>query len=119
MEKRHFTRTDFQTEGTIDLGSRTVPFSLVDVSLKGLLAYVKDPAGIEPGGIYSMQIPLPGSEIVISAEGTCVHQETRYLGFRFQSIDTDSLTHLRRLLELNTGWVDEITSELSFLVDDE
>jgi hypothetical protein len=44
-----------------------------------------------------------------------VHRELNYVGFRFELIDAESMAHLRRLLELNTGQADEIGHELSFL----
>ena len=117
MEKRHFTRADFTTGGTIRRGTRQIPCVLVDLSLKGALVTVEDPDLVELNKLFEITIPLPGSDIAIKTSSECVHKESNYLGFRFHSIDAESMTHLRRLLELNTGWVDEISSELSFLVD--
>lgn len=119
MEKRHFTRTDFETVGAFRVGARRVSFVLIDVSLKGALVSPEDPAAIRPGLSGVVEIRLPGSEVTITAEGTCVHEEADHRGFRFNSIDAESMTHLRRLLELNTGRGDGITSELSFLADPE
>ncbi len=42
------------------------------------------------------------------------HEET--IGFRFEAVDTDTMTHLVRLLELNTGDAETVESELLFLV---
>lgn len=119
MNKRRFLRTDFETDGVIQIGVQRIPFTLIDVSLKGALVNPEDPDAIPLGATGTLTIGLPGSPITITASGRCVHREYHYLGFRFESIDAESMTHLRRLLELNTGEGDEITSELSFLVDEE
>lgn len=119
MEKRHFTRTGFITDGTIRIGSRSVPFTLIDVSLKGALIEPNEPQAVPGDSDCELAIRLPGSSITITALGICVHSEARHRGIRFTSIDADSMTHLRRLLELNTGRGDRITRELSFLVEEE
>lgn len=119
MEKRHFTRTGFATDGAIRIGTREIPFTLVDVALKGVLVELENPEAILGDSDYDIEIHLPRSDITISATGTCVHRESTHRGFRFTSIDTEAMTHLRRLLELNTGQARRITSELAFLVDGE
>jgi hypothetical protein len=40
------------------------------------------------------------------------------VGFHFTEIDADSMAHLRRLLELNTGDAGEIERELERMVED-
>jgi hypothetical protein len=55
--------------------------------------------------------------VSLHADARCVHRELNYLGFRFEMIDAESMMHLRRLMELNTGRADDIGRELSFLSD--
>jgi hypothetical protein len=117
MEKRKFTRTDFETGGTIGVGDDRIPFTLIDVSLKGILTNPERPDAVSIGDAANIDIELPGSTVVIHAEGRCVHRELNYLGFRFEVVDAESMGHLRRLLELNTGRADRIGDELSFLTD--
>jgi hypothetical protein len=117
MEKRRFTRTDFETGGVIRTGDEGNPFTLIDVSLKGILTNPERPDEVSIGDEVSIEIGLPGSDVTIRADARCVHRELNYLGFRFESIDAESMTHLRRLLELNTGRAEEIGHELSFLRD--
>ncbi|MFP4375271.1 MAG: PilZ domain-containing protein [Spirochaetaceae bacterium] len=115
MEKRKFTRTDFETGGTIRVGESRIPFTLIDVSLKGILTNPERPDEVSIGDAAAIDIVLPGSTIEIHAEARCVHRELQYLGFRFEIIDAESMAHLRRLLELNTGRAEKIGGELSFL----
>lgn len=117
MEKRKFTRTDFETAGTIRAGDDSIPFTLVDVSLKGILTNPERPDDVSIGDGVGIDIVLPGSTIEIHADARCVHREMHYLGFRFELIDAESMAHLRRLLELNTGRAEKIGDELSFLTD--
>jgi hypothetical protein len=46
-----------------------------------------------------------------------VHKEKGRLGFKCKHIDIDSITHLRRLVELNLGNADMLERELSALID--
>jgi hypothetical protein len=117
MEKRKFTRTDFETGGVIRVGEKSIPFTLIDVSLKGVLTNPERPDHVPVGEPAGIDITLPGSDIVIHADARCVHRELSYLGFRFELIDAESMGHLRRLLELNTGEAEEIGHELSFLTE--
>ena len=47
---------------------------------------------------------------------TVAHREGRRAGLACQSIDVDSVTHLRRLVELNAGDPDLLQRELSALL---
>lgn len=53
--------------------------------------------------------------IMMSVE--LVHKEKGRLGFKCKHIDIDSITHLRRLVELNLGNADMLERELSALID--
>ncbi|MFP4204996.1 MAG: PilZ domain-containing protein [Spirochaetaceae bacterium] len=117
MDKRRFTRTDFETGGVIHAGERRIPFTLVDVSLKGMLVSPEQPDALSLGDPADIEIVLAGGEVTIEASARCVHREGDYLGFRFEIIDAQSMMHLRRLLELNTGRAETIGRELSFLAD--
>ena len=117
MEKRKFTRTDFETGGVIQKEKERIPFTLIDVSLKGVLTNPERPDAISTGDAVAIDIDLPGSDVSLHADARCVHRELNYLGFRFEMIDAESMMHLRRLMELNTGRADDIGRELSFLSD--
>jgi hypothetical protein len=114
-EKRRFKRTDFETGGTLWVRDISMPFTLIDVSLKGALINPREPEQIATGELATIHIQLPQGDVAIRTQGTCVHREYNYLGFRFTVIDADSMVHLRRLLELNLGDAAEVEHELSFL----
>jgi hypothetical protein len=114
-EKRRFQRTDFETTGTLWVKGESMPFTLIDVSLKGALVNPRDPDAISIGEPAILHIQLARTSVVIKAEAQCVHREYNYLGFRFTLIDVDSMAHLRRLMEFNLGDAAEVEHELSFL----
>ncbi|TVQ98845.1 MAG: PilZ domain-containing protein [Spirochaetaceae bacterium] len=116
MEKRRFRRTDFGTHGTFTSASQTVGFELIDLSLKGALINPLDSAVLKVGDAGSVTIELSGTDAVITADAEIVHREYEYFGLRFTMIDLDSVTHLRRLIELNTPEDGDLERELGFLI---
>ncbi len=114
-ENRKFIRTRFITSGTLVCGAQKSPFKLLNLSLKGALLLVDDPDIISLNQTGYLQIELENSPIFLSIQGEMVHREGAKLGFRFLTIDVESMTHLRRIMELNTALVSELDHELSFL----
>ena len=45
-----------------------------------------------------------------------VHVEGNHFGFKFEEVDINSMTHLRRFLEFNYGEPEKIKQELFFLI---
>ncbi len=115
MEKRHFRRAEFGTRGVAGLADGSVAFELIDVSLRGALIHPHESSLLRIGSYATLSIELPGSTEQITAEAECVHREHEYFGFRFTVIDIDSITHLRRLIELNTPEDGDLDRELAFL----
>lgn len=115
MEKRRFRRTDFGTHGTFTSASQAVGFELIDLSLKGALINPMDSAVLKVGDAGSVTIELSGTDAAITADAEIVHREYEYFGLRFTMIDLDSMTHLRRLIELNTPEDGDLERELGFL----
>lgn len=85
---------------------------MLDISLKGVLLQL--PAGHPPqvGMPCLVKLPLGAgapSDIVISMAGELTHVEGAHAGVLCRSIDIESITHLRRLIEVNLG--DPLASE--------
>jgi hypothetical protein len=80
---------------------------VLDVSLKGVLLQL--PAGRTPQAGMPCLVKLPlGDEgaddaVVISMAGELAHIEGGHAGVQCRSIDLESITHLRRLIEVNLG----------------
>lgn len=117
MGNRRFERTDFKVKGFVTTDEGECPVDIVNISMKGILVSAADPSGIEKGKTYSLRVSLPHSDISIETQATLMHHENNQCGFRFDSIEADSMIHLRRLLELNLSSGEEIERELTFLGD--
>jgi len=111
-EQRRFKRIPFDMPGRI-VSTSTV--RVIDVSLKGALI-VKPPKwkGTR-GDTISIEIPLDSGESVIRMDTRVAHIEAERIGLVCEHIDLDSITHLRRLVELNLGDDELLHRELAEL----
>lgn len=100
MEKRQFHRVAHDARATLSAHGRAWSATVEDLSLKGCLVQLDEDWQLSPQEPYHLSIHLtPVIKIAMQVE--LAHQEGRHAGFRCQSIDLDSATKLRRLLELN------------------
>jgi hypothetical protein len=115
-DNRHFSRIHFDASAVISDGEHEWTTELLDISLKGAL--VKKPADWQAttGQAFNLQIKLSEDSIILM-EASVAHVENNHIGFCCHHIDLDGITHLRRLVELNTGNEDLLQRELSALKD--
>ena len=116
-ERRHFWRAHFRGEASLALADRSLPCRLDDISLKGALLEMDANVGLSAGGAARLQLEL-ASGTAIAMQVTLVHVEGQQVGVRCDSIDLDSLTHLRRMIELNAGDTKVFERDLSALLRD-
>jgi hypothetical protein len=57
-----------------------------------------------------------GAEVLIAMAGELAHVEGRHAGVLCRSIDLESITHLRRLIEVNLGDAAATERELKALI---
>jgi hypothetical protein len=117
-EKRHFTRIHFDAIAHITSAQGNWQAKVIDVSLNGLL--IDRPANwtAQPGNHFNVELRLNGSDVVIKMEVKVSHMEHDHVGLTCEHIDIDSITHLRRLVELNLGDEELLNRELSELIKD-
>jgi hypothetical protein len=115
LQRRKHYRLPFKGTCTVVFEGRRYPSRLLDVSLKGAL--VERPLEIKPeiGQAYRLEIDLEDALAAIAMEMAVAHIESGRIGLNCFSIDMDSMTHLRRLLELNLGDPVLIEKELASL----
>ena len=116
-ERRRFHRFLFDAPTSIVMDGAHHDVTLIDLSLKGALVEVPAswPSDAGPGHDAMLSIDLGGGEIRIEMEGRIAHREGMHLGFQCLHIDMESITHLRRLVELNLGDPDLLERELAAL----
>ncbi len=113
MNNRHFRRIPFEAEVTLRSGPDAWSGELLDVAMKGAMVGTKAPLPASLGAEYSLCISLNGTPISLEFQAELVHCEENRYGFKFISENLETLTHLRKLIELNTGDAEATRSELS------
>ena len=113
-ERRNFQRVPFATEAEINCNEKKFNGDLLDISLQGALIHGHGTIPLEKGNICELLIHLVDSEITMHFDVDLVHREENKFGFKFIGKDTETMIHLRRLLELNIGSSEAIDKEISF-----
>lgn len=99
-ERKKFTRIQFNTTATITQNDNTFDAHVIDISLNGLL--VETPKQYTLRSDLSTEISMILSDDTkIAMTAKFIHSSDDTLGFQCESIDMESMGHLRRLLELN------------------
>lgn len=114
-ERRRFSRILFNAECTLHQNDMEWPSEVLDVSLKGILVKKPDHLAIDTTQSCEATIRLAGNESAIVMSLDYSHQDKQALGFHCKYIDIDSMSHLKRLVELNLGSADILKRELSAL----
>lgn len=113
--RRKFTRVHFHADARLYLTDGEHPVELVDLSLKGALVRPAETLYAAMGSQGALRLRLDGAGATIRMDVTLVHREGPYLGLACREIDLDSITHLRRLVELNIGDESVLDRELHAL----
>jgi PilZ domain len=114
-EKRRFHRISFISNVKVSLDEQSWECSLLDISLKGVLIEPPEKFDVQSDALYSICLTL-NENVAINMQAKIIHSEPNHLGFQWINIDLDSLTTLRRLLELNLNDSDGINRELAELI---
>ena len=114
-DQRHFRRIPFDASVRIEAGGGQYQGELLDLSLKGALVRAESGHQVVAGEAATVHIRL-NDELGIDMKTTVAHVQDRRIGFRCDHIDVDSITHLARIVELNTGDPELLHRELSALI---
>jgi len=113
--QRLFSRVPFSAAVSLHLENQTLEVELLDIALKGALVKTATQQPLPLQTPCRLTLPLAKGEEVIEMTGRVVHLEGLCIGMKCDHIDLNSLTQLRRLLELNTGDAELMDRELSKL----
>jgi hypothetical protein len=115
-DRRQFARVAFAAGAELITTQAHLRCQVLDISLKGVLLQL--PAGGAPqaGLPCLVKLPLAGGEVVIAMAGELAHVEGGHAGVLCRSIDLESITHLRRLIEMNLADPDASERELKALI---
>ncbi|WP_417791547.1 PilZ domain-containing protein [Stutzerimonas xanthomarina] len=101
-DRRRFQRFEFDAETELRQGQRRWPVQLHDLSLRGLLVHRPADWDADPAQPFEARIRL-ADDAEVRMEVEMTHGEGDLVGMVCRHIDVDSISHLRRLVELNLG----------------
>ena len=117
-QRRHFTRIPFDTEYRLINLDTNNDWSgeLVDLSLHGALIKRPEDFNHSTGDKLKIQLKLGNDEVRIEMEAHIAHIHEDLIGLECEHIDLESMTHLRRILELNLGDPDLMEREIPEMI---
>ncbi|MGR9053674.1 MAG: PilZ domain-containing protein [Gammaproteobacteria bacterium] len=101
-EKRAYHRIFYDADCVLSCGKKSWPCRIVDLSLKGCLLRTEAPIKENPEKLYQLRWNL-SDDLDITMALSIVHTVDNTTGFKCEHIDIESITELRRLVELNLG----------------
>ncbi|HDY86255.1 hypothetical protein LCGC14_1125140 [marine sediment metagenome] len=117
-ERRHFSRIPFDAQAHIhaDKGELHPNCEVLDVSLNGIL--IVKPIGWrgQLNDQFQIDLLLENAQLVIKMAAIVAHIDDNSIGFNCKNIDLESISHLKRLVELNLGDEALLHRELSSLI---
>lgn len=111
-ERRQFHRIFFKKNATLSNESTSLSCKVIDISLKGCLLRLEKPWIEALEETYTLSFQL-SEDKAITMQVSVAHTVGNDIGFKCEHIDIDSISLLRRLVELNIG--DEDILERDFL----
>jgi hypothetical protein len=118
-DRRHFWRASFHAPAQLALPDGVRKAELLDISLKGALVELGSGSGAALDQRCELRLTLGEGDEAIVMQTTVAHvRGGRWIGLRCDAIDLDSITHLRRLVQLNAGDPALLERELSALLKD-
>ena len=112
---RHYSRVPFDAKVTLHVKDRELSVHLIDIALKGALVESDGAQALAINDPCQLVLALAHGEEVITMAGRIAHLKGPHVGVECLEIDINSLTLLRRLIELNTGDAERTNQELSHL----
>ena len=113
--RRQFTRILFSIKAELNVEDISYPVSIHDISLNGALVTAAQSEKSLKGKLGTLSFFLSDGESEVTMHIAVVHEHEDETGLQCNAIDIDSVTHLRRLVELNLGDSEQLNKELSQL----
>jgi len=113
--RRQFTRILFSINAILEVEQQSYPVTIHDISLNGALATMPNIDHSLKGKLGLLHFDLANGESIVEMHVAVVHEVNEEIGLQCNAIDIDSVTHLRRLVELNLGDESQLHKELSQL----
>ena len=106
-ERRQYFRVNFDSVATLLTEQQSFDCQIIDLSIHGVLLRLHGVHYAKPDAEYTLKIPLNNTnehpELNIAMQLTLARQKPENMAFRCANLDLDSITHLRKIVELNSG----------------
>ena len=113
--RRQFTRVLFSIPAKVEIDNITYPVSIHDISLNGALVTTMESQHPLKGKLGVLNFFLSDNVSEVTMDVAVVHIEDNETGLQCNAIDIDSISRLRRLIELNLGDSNQLNKELNQL----
>ena len=98
--KRQFQRVLFNHDASLTCNGHQWSTNVIDLSLRGLSCTKPKNVTFEIDQLMTLSIQLAQEQVIIM-EAVIIHNEKGVLGMRCTRIDINSISELRRLVQLN------------------
>ncbi|MGJ8692137.1 MAG: PilZ domain-containing protein [Thalassotalea sp.] len=113
--RRQFTRILFSIKAKLEVEDNFYPVTIHDISLNGALVTSPDTNDALARKLGVLTFQFEGGSEEITMHIAVVHAQGNEMGLRVNAIDIDSISQLRRMVELNLGDAEQLNKELSQL----
>lgn len=117
-QRRHFARISFDAQYLLLSTNNDQQWrgTVIDLSLKGALLHKPPALTCKRDDHFVLELILGQDSLNIQMDVNVAHVHETMIGVTCEHIDLESMTHLRRLLELNLGDPNLIERELSEMI---
>jgi len=114
-DKRIFQRVLFNHNAKLINNDQSLITQVLDLSFHGFLCTKPANSTIQLNDEFTLELQLD-KDIKIVMQSTVVHIEASHMGMHCSQLDVDSISELKRLIQLNLANDDLLNRELSHLV---
>jgi hypothetical protein len=115
IEKRKYNRVAYQAKGLFEGDGFNVNISIYDLSIKGVLIKSSTPLELDVKTNGKLTINI-ADDIKVCMNASIARINGCDIGLICNSIDLDSMTNLRKLIELNCGSHELLERDLEELI---
>lgn len=115
QNRRQFSRVLFSMKAMLTMEDHQFDVKIHDISLNGALIYFDTDGHTLTRQLGLLTFELAETDASITMNVAVVHQEGNEVGVQCNGIDIDSISLLRRIVELNLGDDNQLHKELSQL----
>ncbi len=112
-QNRRFHRVKFFADAELKSNSQSWATYILDISLNGVLIKIPHDCKLEIDQDCTLSIELDGSDATIEIAAYIRHLHEDKAGLCIHHIDLESISHLKRIIELNSGDTESLNRELS------